>query len=164
VDISDAVHDTEKMLRRLLGERVELTVVPSPDPLNVLADPGQLEQILVNLAVNAVDAMPQGGVLTISTESLEVPDAEYASRYMGVDVPIGDYAVLSVSDTGHGMTEETKSHIFEPFYTTKPKGKGTGLGLATVYGIVKQARGYIWVHSKLGAGTTFKVYFPKTSD
>jgi len=115
----------------------------------------------VNLTVNAGDAMPQGGVLTISTDEMEVTDPEYASRHMGVDVPKGVYAVLSVSDTGHGMTEQTKSHIFEPFYTTKPKGKGTGLGLATVYGIVKQARGYIWVYSKLGAGTTFKIYLPR---
>ena len=161
IDMTEVVHDTEKMLRRLLGDGVELTLVPAPDPLFVLADAGQLEQILVNLAVNAGDAMPQGGVLTISTEEMEVADAEYASRHMGVDVPKGTYAVLSVADTGHGMTEQTKSHIFEPFYTTKPKGKGTGLGLATVYGIVKQARGYIWVYSKLGGGTTFKIYLPK---
>jgi PAS domain S-box-containing protein len=161
IDITEVVHDTEKMLRRLLGDAVELRLVPAPEPLFVLADAGQLEQILVNLAVNAADAMPQGGVLTIATEEMEVSDAEYASRHMGVDVPIGVYAVLTVSDTGHGMTEQTKSHIFEPFYTTKPKGKGTGLGLATVYGIVKQAQGYIWVYSKLGAGTTFKIYLPR---
>lgn len=162
IDITDVVHDTEKMLRRLLGDGVELVLIPSPEPLFVLADAGQLEQILVNLAVNAGDAMPQGGVLTIATDEMEVSDAEYASRHMGVDVPTGAYAVLSVGDTGHGMTEQTKSHIFEPFYTTKPKGKGTGLGLATVYGIVKQARGYIWVYSKLGAGTTFKIYLPRS--
>ena len=161
IDITDVVQDTEKMLRRLLGDSVELVLVPSPDPLFVLADAGQLEQVLVNLAVNSADAMTQGGVLTIATEEMEVTDAEYANRHMGVDVPIGTYAVLTVSDTGHGMTEETKSHIFEPFYTTKPKGKGTGLGLATVYGTVKQARGYIWVYSKLGGGTTFKIYLPR---
>jgi two-component system, cell cycle sensor histidine kinase and response regulator CckA len=161
IDITDVVHDTEKMLRRLLSDGVELVLIPSPEPLFVLADAGQLEQILVNLAVNASDAMPQGGVLTIATDEMEVSDAEYASRHMGVDVPTGAYAVLSVGDTGHGMTEQTKSHIFEPFYTTKPKGKGTGLGLATVYGTVKQARGYIWVYSKLGAGTTFKIYLPR---
>ena len=161
IDITAVVHDTDKMLRRLLGENIELTLVPAREPHFVLADPGQIEQILVNLAVNASDAMPNGGVLTIATDEMEVTDAEYASRHMGVDVPTGVYAVLSVSDTGHGMTEQTKSHIFEPFYTTKPKGKGTGLGLATVYGIVKQARGYIWVYSKLGAGTTFKIYLPR---
>ena len=161
IDITEVVHDTEKMLRRLLGNTVELVIVPSREAQFVLADAGQLEQILVNLAVNAGDAMPNGGVLTISTDEMEVTDAEYASRHMGVDVPIGVYAVLSVSDTGHGMTEQTKSHIFEPFYTTKPKGKGTGLGLATVYGIVKQAKGYIWVYSKLGSGTTFKIYLPR---
>jgi two-component system cell cycle sensor histidine kinase/response regulator CckA len=161
IDLTEVVHDTEKMLRRLLGDTVELRLVSSAEQLNVLADAGQLEQILVNLTVNAGDAMPQGGVLTIATDEMEVADAEYASRHMGVDVPIGVYAVLSVSDTGHGMTEQTKSHIFEPFYTTKPKGKGTGLGLATVYGIVKQAHGYIWVYSKLGTGTTFKIYLPR---
>ncbi|MEX0908843.1 MAG: PAS domain S-box protein, partial [Gemmatimonadaceae bacterium] len=161
IDLTEVVHDTEKMLRRLLGDTVELRLVSSAEQLYVVADAGQLEQILVNLAVNAGDAMPQGGVLTISTDEMEVADAEYASRHMGVDVPIGEYAVLSVSDTGHGMTEQTKSHIFEPFYTTKPKGKGTGLGLATVYGIVKQAQGYIWVYSKLGTGTTFKIYLPR---
>jgi len=161
IDLTAVVHDTEKMLRRLLSEKVELRLALSSDQLYVLADAGQLEQVLVNLAVNAADAMPQGGMLTISTDEMEVSDAEYASRHMGVDVPIGEYAVLSVSDTGHGMTEQTKSHIFEPFYTTKPKGKGTGLGLATVYGIVKQAKGYVWVYSKLGAGTTFKIYLPR---
>jgi PAS domain S-box-containing protein len=161
IDLTEVVHDTEKMVRRLLGDAVELVLVQSPEPQFVLADAGQLEQILVNLAINASDAMPQGGVLTLSTEKMEVADPEFASRHMGVDVPTGTYAVLTVSDTGHGMTEQTKSHIFEPFYTTKPKGKGTGLGLATVYGIVKQARGYIWVYSKLGAGTTFKIYFAR---
>ena len=161
VNLSEIVHDTQKMMRRLLPDAIELTLDASAAPHFVLADPGQLEQILVNLAVNAGDAMPHGGVLSIATDEMEVTDPEYASRYMGVDVPTGVYAVLSVSDTGHGMTEETKSHIFEPFYTTKPKGKGTGLGLATVYGIVKQARGYIWVYSKLGAGTTFKIYLPR---
>ncbi|MGI8619679.1 MAG: PAS domain-containing sensor histidine kinase [Gemmatimonadaceae bacterium] len=161
IDINDVVHDAEKMMRRLLGETAELALVLSPEAQCIQADHGQLEQILVNLAVNAGDAMPQGGVLTIATDNMEVADAEYASRHMGVDVPTGEYVVLSVSDTGHGMTEKTKSHIFEPFYTTKPKGKGTGLGLATVYGIVKQAHGYIWVYSKLGSGTTFKIYFPR---
>jgi len=161
IDITEVVHDTEKMLRRLLGDGIELTIAPAAEPQFVLADGGQIEQILLNLTVNAGDAMPQGGVLTIATDEMEVIDPEYASRHMGVDVPTGVYAVLRVSDTGHGMTEQTKSHIFEPFYTTKPKGKGTGLGLATVYGIVKQARGYIWVYSKLGAGTTFKIYLPR---
>lgn len=161
IDLSEVVQDTAKMLRRLLGDSMELTLATASEPQLIMADAGHLEQILVNLTVNAADAMPQGGVLTISTDEMEVTDAEYASRYMGVDVPTGTYTVLTVSDTGHGMTEETKSHIFEPFYTTKPQGKGTGLGLATVYGIVKQARGYIWVYSKLGAGTTFKLYFPR---
>ncbi|MCR4339710.1 MAG: PAS domain S-box protein, partial [Gemmatimonadaceae bacterium] len=121
IDITAVVRDTEKMLRRLLSDAVELRLVSSAEQLYVLADAGQLEQILVNLAVNAGDAMPQGGVLTISMDEMEVSDAEYSSRHMGVDVPIGAYAVLSVSDTGHGMTEQTKSHMFEPFYTTKPK-------------------------------------------
>ncbi|MEO7646882.1 MAG: PAS domain S-box protein [Gemmatimonadaceae bacterium] len=161
IDLTEVMCDTEKMLRRLLGDTVELILVPALEAQFVMANPGQLEQILVNLAVNAGDAMPQGGVLTISTDEMEVTDPEYASRHMGVDVPTGIYAILSVSDTGHGMTEQTKSHIFEPFYTTKPKGKGTGLGLATVYGIVKQAQGYIWAYSKLGSGTTFKIYLPR---
>ena len=157
VDLNQLVLNVDRMLRRLLGEDVELVTVPQPGLWRVRIDPGQFEQVLVNLAVNARDAMPEGGRLVVETGNV-VLDAEFARNHTTVQP--GPHVLLAVSDTGVGMDPDVQAHIFEPFFTTKEVGKGTGLGLATCYGIVKQNRGSIWVHSEKGHGTTFRIYMP----
>jgi PAS domain S-box-containing protein len=158
LDLNHVLKDISKMLPRLIGEDIHLTVVHGRNIGCVKADPLQIEQIVMNLAANARDAMPDGGKLTIETTSI-VLDEDYVQKHS--IVPIGDYVLLAVTDTGQGIAPEHLSHIFEPFYTTKAEGKGTGLGLATVYGIVKQNGGFIWVYSEPGLGTTFKIYLPR---
>ena len=157
LDLNGTITENLKMLTRMIGEDIDLVMVPHADLGAVRADSGQIEQVIMNLAVNARDAMPSGGKLTIETSNVTL-DEEYA-RYHAPLRP-GDYIMLAISDTGAGMDSETQSHIFEPFFTTKGP-KGTGLGLSTVYGIIKQSGGYIWVYSELGKGTTFKIYLPR---
>ena len=158
IDLNGIVVGLDKLLRRLMDEDIEMVTVPANNLGTIKADPAQIEQVIMNLVVNARDAMPKGGRLTVETQNVNL-DKPYASEH--VTMPPGSYVVLAVSDTGMGMTPDTASHIFEPFYTTKESGRGTGLGLSTVYGIVKQSGGYIWVFSEPGKGSTFKVYLPR---
>jgi signal transduction histidine kinase/CheY-like chemotaxis protein len=157
IDLNALLQDLEKMLHRVIGEDIELTTRRHPDLGRIKADPGQIEQAIMNLVVNARDAMPTGGKLVIETTNVEV-DKEYTLHHVGMKP--GRYVLLSISDTGMGIPPEVKERIFEPFFTTKEKGKGTGLGLSTVYGVVKQCGGEVWLYSELGKGTTFKLYFP----
>jgi signal transduction histidine kinase len=158
LDLNAVVTEMGKMLPRLIGEHIEYVFLPAPQLAAVKADPGQIEQVIMNLAVNARDAMPDGGRLTIETQNIVIDASEARKR---PPISPGNYVLLSVTDSGQGMDSETKNHIFEPFFTTKEVGKGTGLGLATVYGVVKQSNGFIWVESAPGKGARFEIYLPQ---
>jgi CheY-like chemotaxis protein len=160
VSLNTLIRNLEKMLHPLLGERIQIVVRASASLGAVRADPGQLEHILMNLAVNARDAMPRGGTVTVETANADLSEA-FSRTHPGTLA--GQYVMLSVQDTGTGIDEHTLAHIFEPFFTTKEPGKGTGLGLSMVYGIVKQSGGYITVDSEVGAGTTFRIYLPRVN-
>jgi len=160
IPINQCVAGLAPMLERLIGEDITIHLSLQDSAANVMVDPGQMDQVLVNLAINARDAMPRGGILTLSTMNIEL-DELYTAHHEAT-VP-GSYVLMSVSDTGRGMDANTVTRIFEPFFTTKPPGQGCGLGLSTVYGIVKQSGGYIWVYSEPHQGTTFKIYLPRAS-
>jgi signal transduction histidine kinase/ActR/RegA family two-component response regulator len=161
LDLNERLHDIGRLLRPLMGDDVEIVMAPRSSCALIEADPGQIDQIVVNLAVNARDAMPRGGKFVLETSVVHLDESFTA---LSGPVKPGTFVALAVSDTGEGMSEETRSRIFEPFFTTKEAGKGTGLGLATVYGIVKQSEGHIWVYSEEGRGTTFKIYLPCVAD
>ena len=159
IDLNQVVADVEPLIRRVIGADITFETNLASSLWNVKADPAQVEQVIMNLALNARDAMPDGGRLVIETSKAEI-DEKYIQRRP--TVPPGHYTMLSVADTGSGIPLEVQAHIFEPFFTTKEKGKGTGLGLATVYGIVKQSGGHVWVYSEPGMGTAFRIYLPAT--
>lgn len=161
LDMNRILKDLDKMLRRLIGEDIDLVTAIDADLWKIVADPGQIEQIVMNLVVNARDAMPTGGRLTLEVTNVEL-DEEYARNH--VSVTPGPHVMLGVSDTGAGMDAATMAQVFNPFFTTKEGSKGTGLGLSTVYGIVKQHGGNIWLYSELGVGTSFKIYLPKAKE
>ena len=158
LDLNEAISGMLGMIRRLIGDNIEVVTFAGNDLRGIWADPGQIQQVILNLAVNARDAMPEGGVLRIETANISVGEGYVGAASSAI--PAGDYVMLAVQDTGVGMTEEIRTRVFEPFFTTKQAGRGTGLGLSTVYGIVKQAGGHIWVYSEPGIGTAFKVFFP----
>ena len=158
ISLNDVVAEAAKMLSRLIGDDIEIVAHFDPGLGSVVADPSQMNQVLMNMAINARDAMPDGGRIIIETSNTDL-DEGYAAQHAGVAA--GPYVLLSITDTGAGMTQDVAQHIFEPFFTTKDMGVGTGLGLSTVYGIVKQAGGWIWVYSEPGKGSTFKVYLPR---
>jgi CheY-like chemotaxis protein len=161
LSLNDAIAAIERMLRRLVGEDVELTCRLAPDLCPIVADVTQLHQIMLNLAANARDAMPEGGTLSIETATVEL-DEQYAAAHTGVSA--GTHAVLTVTDSGVGIDPADREHVFEPFFTTKPPGAGTGLGLATVFGIVEQNHGHVWVYSEPGHGACFKIYLPAAEE
>jgi two-component system cell cycle sensor histidine kinase/response regulator CckA len=161
LNLNELINELRMMLERMIGEDIELIIKTGKSIGNVKADPGQIEQALMNMAVNARDAMPGGGTLIIETADIDLNEGVVHKR---VTMQPGCYVLLTVSDNGIGMDQETQANIFEPFFTTKEKGKGTGLGLSTVYGVVKQSGGYIWVYSEPGQGTTFKIYLPRVAE
>jgi PAS domain S-box-containing protein len=159
-DLNELIGGLGRMLHRLIGENIEFTMTSDPALWPVLADPGQIQQVIINLVVNSRDAMPRGGKLTIETRNVRIEEDQNVEDF---NVSAGEYVMLAVSDTGVGMTPEVRARIFEPFFTTKALGQGTGLGLSTVYGIVKQSGGYVWVYSEPGVGTAFKVFLPRSA-
>jgi CheY-like chemotaxis protein len=161
LDLNSIVVNLDKLLRRLMDDNIQMTTAVQEDVGKVKADPAQIEQVIMNLVVNARDAMPHGGRILIETANVDL-DSAYADEH--ATVKPGRYVMLAVSDSGVGMDRETVAHIFEPFYTTKESGHGTGLGLSTVYGIVKQSGGYIWVYSEPGKGSIFKIYLPRVEE
>jgi signal transduction histidine kinase/CheY-like chemotaxis protein len=160
LDLNEVVAEMGKMLPRLIGEHIEYVFTPEPKLSHVKADPGQIEQVIMNLVVNARDAMPEGGKIAVRTQNVLLGEDDARKR---APMAAGAFVLLSVADSGHGMDPETKAHIFEPFFTTKEVGKGTGLGLATVYGVVKQSGGFIYVDSAPGKGATFEIYLPQAT-
>jgi len=157
LNLNDVINDMENMLYRLIGENIQFTPILQETLHNIKADKGQIEQVIMNLVVNAKDAMPEGGKLIIETQNIEL-DEEYVKSHH--EAAIGPNVMLAICDTGIGMSKEVQDRIFEPFFTTKEYGKGTGLGISTVYGIVKQSKGSLWLYSEPNKGTTFKIYFP----
>jgi len=163
VGLNELLSGMEKMLGRLIGENIELVTILEPALWPVKADPGQIEQVIMNLTINSRDAMPKGGKLIIETANVDLNRNYFRNHGIKEEQP-GPYVMLAVSDTGIGMDKETREHIFDPFYTTKETGKGTGLGLSTIYGVVRQSNGFVWVYSEPGRGSTFKVYLPRAEE